>query len=108
MESVSVHKKDNYIRRRPTNLVPDAAAFESDKHGSTPTVLRAASCHTAAVITAEDKRKLLVARNDRYALCPIQQVMRYSLIRCIHDFFEDLGSLLGPSDVVVTIGSLRK
>ncbi len=71
-------------------------------------MLRTASCHTAPVITAEDKCKLFVTWNDRYALCLIQQVMRYSLIRCIHDFFEDLGGLLGPSDVVVTIGSLRE
>jgi len=92
-----VHHQQHDVGRAAADLKTDAAAFQTDGGRPAPARFRAraAGDHALAVFAAHQQAQLLDPRNQRYAVCPAQQVLGNRMVGCAHDFREHLGGASG-------------
>jgi hypothetical protein len=66
-------------------------------------VTRAADCQSPAIVAAEYESEFYFPWNDGNAFRPIQEILRNSLVRRVHDRLKDFSRSVGALYVFLTI-----
>src|SRR5580658_2141585 len=101
-----VHEQKNQIGRRATGLVAETSAFSGHKDWRAPSIRGAANRNSAPVLSAENKRKLFITRNDGNAPGLVENSGRYG-VWGVHNLLENLSRSLQAVDVIVLVRSRR-
>src|SRR5260370_42467640 len=94
VQRIFIHEQEDKVGLRCADLQTDTAAGEVEKRRRAPTAFHAAADHPVTGPTADDEPGLDHARKNRNSFSFIEQFLRYCLVRDIHDFGENVGSLL--------------
>src|SRR5678816_4951145 len=90
-----VCKNHDHVGRLHSKLKPKASTADFDKQGCSPTPIGVSLGHQAlAVSAAKSKGALDYVRNNGDSVCFLQQRVRYTLIRSVHDFAQNDSSVL--------------